>query len=85
MGDERIDIRGIAFVFSTIEVLIQGTDVFAPETLNNQDDDIPSRISLFIYAIQASLMDRRIDSLSGFFTLEVMRHLEDIFSDGADE
>ena len=85
MGDEGIDMRGIAFVFSAIEIVVQGADIFAAETLDNQDDDIPCLARNASYAILSDLMDRRIDRLQGFGVLEVVRHLENILSYGADE
>ena len=85
-GDEVIDEGCVALVVTLLKGTVQGTDIFASEALDNEDDDI-----LLIHARRRGIvrgsraMDGVKDHLKGLFVAEVVGHHEDILADGAIE
>lgn len=81
MGEQGIDKRSVATIFSTVQITVQTAYILTPKTLHNQHH----HIFLVHHRAWSGLMDWGVVREHLLFVGEIFRFLKHIFTDGANE
>ena len=79
-GYQRVDAGGVALILAVVEAGVEGADIFAPETLDDEHNDI-----LLLHDAAGGSVYGAVDGLEFFFAGEIVGHGEHVLADGAIE